>query len=109
MKIPNKVRIGGVDYEIKTESNVRIGNDLAFGKIDYGDCIITLSDTDGKNHQHRCITLWHEILHGITEHACLDLPQDDEEKIIDTLAKGIYQVLQDNGAALFDLAVEDSK
>lgn len=109
MKIPNKVRIGGVDYEVKTESNVRVGNDLVYGKIEYGDCVITLSDTDGQNHQHRCITLWHEILHGITEHACLDMPQNDEEKIIDTLAKGIYQVLQDNGAALFDLAVKDGE
>lgn len=109
MKIPSKVRIGGVDYSIQYEPNVRTGTTLLYGKIEFGECVITLSDTDGKSHQHQCITFWHEVLHGIAEHANLVLPEGDEDRIIDTLAKGIYQVLQDNGAALFDLAVKEAE
>ena len=49
----------------------------------------------------RCITLLHEILHGIRNHAGLEI--EDEEAIVDMFARGIYQVLQDNGERLFDL------
>ena len=62
MKIPNSIRIGGVEYEIQYTDNLRNGTDLCYGMISYGDGIIELSNTDGLGHEHRCITLWHEIL-----------------------------------------------
>lgn len=101
MKIPEKVRIGGVEYNIEYAENVRIGNDLCYGAIDYDDSTITLSTTDGVGHQRRCVTLWHEILHGIRNHAGLAI--EDEETVVEMFAKGIYQVLQDNGRRLFDI------
>lgn len=105
MKIPKKVRIGGVDYRIGFAENVRLGNDICYGTIDYSESVINLSSTDSTGHQHRCITLWHEILHGIFEHACTH-PKNEEE-VVEVLSKGIYQVLQDNGSALFDLKVQE--
>lgn len=45
----------------------------------------------------------HEILHGIQNHSGIELPKDKEEQIIDMFARGIYQVLQDNGNRLFDI------
>lgn len=101
MKIPENIRIGGVDYEIRYEDNVVIGNDVCYGTINYEESTITLSETRGAGHQHRCITLWHEILHGIRNHAGLEI--ENEEAIVDMFAKGIYQVLQDNGKRLFDI------
>ena len=101
MKIPNSIRIGGVEYEIKYEPNVRNGNDLCYGFICYDDSTITLSETDGTGHQHRCITLWHEILHGIREHTGIQI--ENEEQVVEVFSKGIYQVLQDNGERLFDI------
>ncbi|MCI8620250.1 MAG: hypothetical protein HFG44_09335 [Oscillospiraceae bacterium] len=101
MKIPESIRIGGVEYAIKYAPNLRIGNDLCYGTISYDDSVITLSDSDGTGHQRRCITLWHEILHGIREHAGLEI--ENEEEIVEMFSKGIYQVLQDNGNLLFDL------
>lgn len=101
MKIPENIRIGGVDYEIRYEDNVVIRNDVCYGTINYEESTITLSDTRGTGHQHRCITLWHEILHGIRNHAGLEIK--NEEAIVDMFAKGIYQVLQDNGKQLFDI------
>ena len=104
MKIPEKVRIGGVEYAIKYEPNLRLGNDLCYGLCKYDDSEIVLSTTDGTEHQRRCQTLWHEILHGIRNHAGLMI--ENEEEVVEMFAKGIYQVLQDNGARLFDLKTE---
>jgi hypothetical protein len=102
MKIPNKIRIGGVDYEIQDVDHLNDGVSVCYGHISFEDSIIQLHSSN-QTHQKKCITLWHEILHGITENACLEIEDADEETIIDVFAKGIYQVLQDNGRALFDI------
>ena len=103
MKIPKSVRIGGVEYDVRFEKNVRVENLLAYGRINYDNCEIVLSETDGVAHQRRCQTLLHEILHGIRNHAGLEI--EDEEEVVEMFAKGLYQVLQDNGSRLFDLAM----
>lgn len=103
MKIPKTIRIGGVDYAVNYEDNVILGDNLCYGAIDYENSTISLSNTRG-GHQHQCITLWHEILHGIRNHAGLEIK--NEEAVVDMFAKGIYQVLQDNGILLFDLKEE---
>ena len=90
MKIPESVRIGGVEYEVQYQENLRIDNDLCYGYISYDNSTITLSSSDGTGHQRRCVTLWHEILHGIQEHS--GIPVENEE-----------EVMQDNGRRLFDL------
>lgn len=104
MKIPDSVRIGGVEYPVSIKDNIRHDNALAYGHIDWDNCMIELSGTDGTAHEKRCMTLWHEILHGIAHHANLEI--EDEENVVDTLANGIYQVLQDNGRRLFDIIPE---
>lgn len=101
MKIPKSIRIGGVEYEIEFVENLNDGVNMAYGFIDYDESKIQLSSTVGTGHQKRCLTLWHEILHGIRKHAGLTI--ENEEEVVDTLARGIYQVIQDNGDRLFDL------
>lgn len=101
MKIPESVRIGGTEYAVKLILHLRNGNIAAYGHIDFESSVIELSDTDGVEHQKRCKILWHEILHGIVEHAGLEIA--NEEAVVDMFAKGIYQVLQDNDRRLFDL------
>ena len=96
MKIPESVRIGGVEYAISYVENLRHGNQLAYGHIDYDNCKIELSATDGIGH-----------LHGVQQHAGLEI--ENEEAGLDMFAKGIYQVLQDNGGRLFDLMETDKK
>lgn len=104
MKIPESIRIGGVEYAVKLGDNLRIGNNLCYGLIEYEKSEIWLSTTDKTEHQQRCITLLHEILHGIRNHAGLCI--ENEEDVVDMFAKGLYQVLQDNGRRLFDLKDE---
>lgn len=104
MKMPNSVRIGGVEYPIEYVAHLNNGTNIAYGHIDYDNCKIELSDTCGTAHEKRCQILWHEILHGIRNHSTLEI--ENEEEVVDMFAKGIYQVLQDNGARLFDLCCE---
>lgn len=101
MKIPESVRIGGVEYEvIDNVSGLNDGQNVLAGEINYNDSVIRLNEVVA-GHQMKCITLWHEILHGIRDHAGIEIA--DEETVVELFARGIYQVLQDNGARLFDL------
>lgn len=102
MKIPESVRIAGVEYRVIIVPHLMNGATAAYGHIDYENSVIELSDTFGTEHQKRCQVLWHEILHGIRENNGMEI--ENEEAVVDMFAKGIYQVLQDNGARLFDIA-----
>ena len=101
MKIPESVRIAGVEFAVKYVPNLNNGTNLAYGHIDYENSIIRLSDTSGTEHQRRCQILWHEILHGIRENNGMEIA--NEEAVVEMFARGIYQVLQDNGSRFFDI------
>lgn len=101
MKIPDSVRISGVEYAIVTEPNLRDSGQLLCGRIDYNSRTIYLSETDCRSYEFRCIVLWHEIIHGILEDRRLQLDEDVEESVCEALSRGIYQVLQDNARRFF--------
>lgn len=107
MKIPDSVRIAGVEYKVLYVAELNNGINLAYGHIDYENSVIRLSSTIGTEHQKRCKTLWHEILHGIVENSGMEIK--NEEDVVDMFSKGIYQVLQDNGARFFDIAEPEKK
>ena len=101
MKIPNEIRINGVEFSAGYAPNLRMNDKLCFGYIDFNNSKIMLSETDGTEHQQRCITFLHEVIHGIIKNSAVEV--FDEEPVVDMLSRGIYQVLQDNGERLFDL------
>ena len=107
MKIPKSVRIAGVEYEVVIVPALMNDNVAAYGHIDYENSQIELSGSFGTEHQKRCRILWHEILHGIREASGLEI--EDEERVVEMFARGIYQVLQDNGARLFDICAGENK
>lgn len=100
MKIPNKIRINGIDYAIENPKYLDNGERLLAGQVSYCESKIKIKATH--EHQYRCVSLWHEILHAIAFSTGLELGEN-EEKIIDTLAYGINQVIQDNKNNLFDI------
>ena len=102
MKIPQSIRIGGREYDICNKSVVTVDYHECSGTILYGDGVIELSDIQ-RGHDSRCITLLHEVFHGIAHHMGLEM--EDEEKIVDAFARGMYMVLEDNADRLFDLKV----
>lgn len=110
MKIPEKVRVGGVEFTIVIEHRLNDGKNLLAGQIRYMDCEIAIAEEG--SHEYRCLSLWHEIMHALEEQAQLDLGEH-REHIIEAFARGVYQILQDNGGRLFDLAevenAEDGK
>lgn len=101
MKIPESIRIAGVEYTVREKAGLNDGTSLIYGFINYEMSEILLSSTIEMSHQRRCITLLHEILHGIRDANGMEI--ENEEEIVDMFAKGLYQVLQDNGGRLFDL------
>lgn len=103
MKIPEKVRIGGIEYQVVLENRLNDGEKMLAGQIRYMTGEIAIDSVLG--YEQRCLTLWHEIMHGIEDEMQLRLG-DEQERIIDAFARGVYQVLQDNGARFFDIPEE---
>jgi hypothetical protein len=101
MKIPDTIRISGIDFEIEETDNVNDGERQLYGDVHYGNSKIRLT-TDGQNHQWRCVSLWHEIYHVFCKISRIKLGELEED-IIDKFAFATYQVLQDNIQNLFDL------
>ena len=100
MKIPKTVRISGIDYQIELLQHLNDGEKVLYGRAEYDQSSIKLN-TSNQEHQFMCVTLWHEILHVICSQADINLGEE-EEQVVDKIAYGIYQVLQDNGKAFFD-------
>lgn len=95
MKIPNTVKIDGMNYTIKLTNETIMNEDykVLLGRINYNLCEIVL---DGNaNEQTIKATLMHEIVHGIMKERNIDM-QTEEETFIDEIAKGFYNLLNDN-------------
>ena len=99
MNIPESIRIGGVEYAVTYEPFLSMDGRELCGMIDYQQNVISLSENVGMSHERQCLTLWHEIMHGVLNHFDLDL--EDEERVVEIVARGVYQVLQDNMSRLF--------
>lgn len=104
MKIPDKIRIGGIEYTIIHESQLNDGQVLLAEQIRPMDCVIALAADS--NHEYKCLTLWHEIMHGIEEEFQIELGENSEH-IIEAFARGVYQTLRDNAGRLYDLQEDE--
>jgi len=94
MNIPNDIKICGLDHKVIEDSNLTFNGMVAYGTIDYQEQVVTLNPTIAKHHDNKCMTFLHEVIHGIIHH--YDLSIQDNEKVIDGLSKGLYQVIKDN-------------
>lgn len=91
MNIPDKVKIGYKDYEVKKIAGKVMDNDtVCYGVIHYNDGLIQIS-TIYSDDQQKCAFV-HEALHGIDDIFDIGL----EERQVQQLAKGLYQVIKDN-------------
>lgn len=91
MRITNKVKIGGITYDVKFPD--LIANDVdCDGQIDYKAQLISLkSDMDLKSDYAKEVFL-HEILHSVYEHC--GFKQDEDNVRILSIA--LYMVIKDN-------------
>lgn len=95
MNIPEKIRIGSMDYKVViTEKTILNNAQQCYGHINFDDHVIeidkTLRDTQG--HEQ---TFLHELVHGIVKEFKIDF-SDNEENVVDKLADGLHQIIRDN-------------
>lgn len=92
MKLPDKVKIGGIIYDIELVDEIEdyIHNTEFCGRIIFKKNKIRILKSYTFDRQFR--TLLHEIIHALDE----DLKIGFEENGICRLEAGLYQVLKDN-------------
>ncbi|AQR95556.1 hypothetical protein [Clostridium saccharoperbutylacetonicum] len=96
MEIPNKVRIGSIDYDVILEDKTIVLDAVQCkGKINYEYHKINI-DSSIQDKQGQEQTFLHELMHGIARERKLDLENSDEETIIEGFAIGFHQVIRDN-------------
>ena len=90
----NKIRIGSLYFDVVEEEGLRnpIDNKEVWGRISYTRGAILVEKNSSKS--MRFMTLWHEVVHGILDNAALI--ESANETLVDVLATGITQCLQDN-------------
>ena len=101
MKIPDKVRVGSIDYDVTVGEDPLIINGVqALGCCDYMDSTIKL-DKSIQGNQQLEVTFLHELMHTLFNDCKIDLTaygmeQDTMEYIVDSLAYSLHQVIRDN-------------
>lgn len=91
MLIPETLKIGNLPYKVSIEEEENID---ACGKGNMMKQYIKLNKAMPKEMQEE--TFLHEIIHQILSQKSFS-EENKDEKLIDTLAGGLYQVLKDNG------------
>lgn len=94
MHIPSGVRVGSCDYAVEfVEHPLTLNGQECIGIVDCHMHQISINRTVGDYQRHEQ-TFLHELLHAIVHDRGLEL--DNEETIVDELAKGLHQVIRDN-------------
>jgi len=99
MQIPHKLKVGGHTYKVIypyvfTERFDRLGD------IDYSKKTIRIAEKCGNESRTEsaiAVTCIHEVLHAIDDLTGHNMFGGDNEKLVEALSEGIYQVLVDNG------------
>jgi hypothetical protein len=91
MKIPEKVKIGGITYEVK-QGVERLNNDDFCAQIFYRTGQIEVKN--GLQEQVAQRSFLHEVIHAVRSNLGYD--QSDDEHVTDELAGALYALIVDN-------------
>lgn len=100
MKLPNKVRIGGMNYSLsQRQTSEDLGKMLeiegiVFGCYSHKEQEIHIAK-DLKEEQSQLTTI-HEIIHGIFRHYLPQMDAEQEEDLVNLISNGLFQVICDN-------------
>lgn len=101
MNIPDKVRVGSIDYDVAVgEEPLLINGVQALGYCDYMNSKIKL-DKSIQGDQQLEVTFLHELIHSMFNDSKIDLVNygleyEQMEYIVDSLAYSLHQVIRDN-------------
>lgn len=96
MKIPDTVKIAGYTYKVERPKDpFASGESVCDGTHYFAECLIKVSQFGCEDYQNT--VFWHEVIHGVLNAYCSDvISSEDEEKITERLAKGLYSFIVDN-------------
>lgn len=89
MKIPKKVKVGGITYKVKNVGIISCGTNCC-GSCDLDNSVIELLKKHKKQAKEQ--TFLHELLHAMFYHCNLE----QDEHLIEVLAQALYMVIKDN-------------
>lgn len=92
----DKIKIGSFTFAVEiTDKPIIVDNDSSYtGMINYHENKILIKTGLAEEVQKQI--LYHEVIHGIIAEYEINLKEDNEEKIVNCIAKGIYRLLLDN-------------
>lgn len=94
MNIPEKVRIGSIDYKVElVDTPIVLDYKQCNGMIDYTQSKIIL-DSNTLEQQQLELTLLHEIVHGMLHDRGLE--EQSNEPLVDAIAYALHQLIRDN-------------
>lgn len=83
-----------MDYPIIASPQGLAAEEFVFGLVEFEKARIRIT-TEGVDEQIQKITLLHEVFHIILDNFGIDTGEN-EEFVVDSLARGMYQILEDN-------------
>jgi hypothetical protein len=92
LKAIKTLRICGFDYSVAFKESPIVSGELCDGS--HSRSTLQIEIREALPPQMKYQTLWHEILHAIIDTAALKI--ENEEAVVEAIANGIVQVLQDN-------------
>jgi hypothetical protein len=90
--IPNKIKIGGITYNVSTNKDDYLNGADLLGEISYTDQTLFVRSGLGKERQYN--TFIHEVVHGILYE--MGHKDYNDESLVKPLANILYQVIKDN-------------
>lgn len=92
MKIPDKVKIGGITYTIDFSTKPDPSDVEVDGNIRYSAQKITIRSGLDEGDEYKEFVLVHEVLHGIFNMMSIE----QKEEIVEKISRGLYAVIKDN-------------
>lgn len=100
MNIPEKIRIGSCDYDVKfTQENLVNKGKECYAIVEYDNHLIEINNKLGDKQTDE-LSFLHEIFHAVLRERALEV--EDEELIVEELAKGLHQIIRDNQEMFID-------
>lgn len=97
MRIPEKVKIGGVEYDVEIVDKIGKGNNNdILGLFDVVNMKILIRRSDSSQSMERAFV--HEFIHALHSHMGLHQVEDEtpSENYVDGLANALHMALIDN-------------
>ena len=99
-KLPKEIKMFSKSYSIiyhaEASPEDKDEGDILFGRINFASDIINIYNTDNSSKDEILHTLWHEILHALCINMGIDFRKDTNERVIDSLALGIFHITSSN-------------